>query len=60
MARVALTVMAIMLNPIGGMILIAITIMNIENKHIQQMTPTTGKQFLTVRSKLMIVKKYRM
>jgi hypothetical protein len=41
MARVAMAVMAMMLNPIGGMILIAITIMNIENKHNQQLTTTT-------------------
>ena len=40
MARVlAMAVMAMMLNPIRGMILIAITIMNSENKHNQQLTP---------------------
>ena len=60
MARVAMAVMAMMLNPIGGMILIAITIMNIENKQNHLLTLTTWQQFLTVRSKLMVVKKYFM
>jgi hypothetical protein len=41
MARVSMAVMAMMLIPIGGIILIAVTIMNIENKHNQQLTPTT-------------------
>ena len=40
-ARVEMAVMAMMLNAIGGMILIAITIMNIENKHNQQLALTT-------------------
>ena len=42
MVRVAMAVMAMMLNPIGGMILIAITIMNIENKHNQPAVDTNN------------------
>ena len=41
MARVAMAVMEMMLNPSRSMILIAITIMKIDNKQNQQLTPTT-------------------
>ena len=60
MARVAMAVMEMMLNPSRSMILIAITIMKIDNKQNQQLTPTTWQQFFTVRSESIIVKKYFM